>query len=253
MNCKYIDNFLILIIIFFINSCTNYPEINKNITNNNNLFINKGFTLTYNDSMYKSKKINSKIEERSLVIFQKNLKKNTDVKITNLLNSKSILVKVGKNANYPNFYNSVISLRIKKELNINEEEPYIEIKEISENSLFVAKKAKMFDEEKKVATKVPIEDVQIKDLSNIEDIKKEKGKIKFKYIIKIADFYFVESANLMKSRIGEETNIKNVNINKISNTQFRVFIGPYNNLKSLKKAFNAINILEFENIEIIKE
>ena len=29
-------------------------------------------------------------------------------------------------------------------------------------------------------------------------------------------------------------------------------MGPFNNIKSLQKAFNDINILEFENIEIIK-
>ena len=57
----------------------------------------------------------------------------------------------------------------------------------------------------------------------------------------------------MKSRITNETEIKKININKLSSTKFRVFIGPYDNLISLKKSFNAINILEFDNIEIIKK
>ena len=56
----------------------------------------------------------------------------------------------------------------------------------------------------------------------------------------------------MKSRILSETTIKKINVDKLSSTTFRVFIGPYNNLNSLKKSFNAINVLEFDNIEIIK-
>jgi hypothetical protein len=207
----------------------------------------------YNDQLYKDKLVDSKIENRSITIFQKNLKENTNVKITNLINSKYILVKVGKKSNYPYFYNSVISERISKEIEIDPSEPYVEIKEILEGSSFVAKKAKTFDEEKNVVTKVPIEDVEIKILSTITNKKNiNKGKT-FAYIIKVGDFYFLKSAKLMKSRILKETTIKNVYIDKLSSTKFRVFLGPFNNLNSLKKSFNAINVLEFDSIEIIKK
>ena len=43
------------------------------------------------------------------------------------------------------------------------------------------------------------------------------------------------------------------NIEKLSSTNFRFLVGPYNNLNSLKKSFNAINVLEFDSIEIIKK
>ena len=56
----------------------------------------------------------------------------------------------------------------------------------------------------------------------------------------------------MKKRILSETNEKNIYIKKISSTKFRVFTGPFDNLNSLKKSFNAISILEFDSIEIIK-
>ena len=78
-------------------------------------------------------------------------------------------------------------------------------------------------------------------------------KDKFKYIIKIGDFYFEKSAKLMKSRMLAETTIEKINIDKLSGNKFRVFIGPYDNLNSLKKSFNAISILEFDSIEIIKK
>ena len=57
---------------------------------------------------------------------------------------------------------------------------------------------------------------------------------------------------MMVQRIKSETNAKKPKIKKISNKVYRVFLGPYNNINSLQKSFNDINILSFENIEIIK-
>ena len=57
---------------------------------------------------------------------------------------------------------------------------------------------------------------------------------------------------MMQKRIKEELNLKNSKISELSNTNYRVYLGPFKNLKSLKKAFDDINPLNFENIEIIK-
>ena len=81
---------------------------------------------------------------------------------------------------------------------------------------------------------------------------KNKNK-KFSYIIKIADFYFNKTALLMVERIKLETTIKDLRIEKISNKQYRVYTGPFKNINSLQKSHNDINILGFENIEIIKK
>ncbi len=56
----------------------------------------------------------------------------------------------------------------------------------------------------------------------------------------------------MVSRIKENTNIQNIKVKKITNNQYRVNIGPFKNLNSLKSSFNELEILNFENIEIIK-
>ncbi len=245
---------IILFFFLFLFSCVNQPIIDDSSSIQKiSSFSNKGFALVYNNELFKKKIVKGKIPDRSLLIFQKNLKKDTSVKVTNLLNSKYILAKVGKKNKYPNFYNSVISKRISSELELNESEPYIEIKEIIQGSSFIAKKAKIFDEEKKVAEKAPVEQIQIKDIAN--NSKKEiiiMNK-EFSYVIKIADFYFEKSAKEMKSRISTETAIKEINIEKLTSIKFRVFIGPYDNLNSLKKSFNAINVLKFDSIEIIKK
>ena len=41
-------------------------------------------------------------------------------------------------------------------------------------------------------------------------------------------------------------------VQNLSDTQYRVFLGPFFNINSLQKAFNDVNVLQFENIEIIK-
>ena len=57
---------------------------------------------------------------------------------------------------------------------------------------------------------------------------------------------------MLKKRIKDELKLTNIKISEISNTSFRVYLGPFDNLKSLKKAFDDINPLNFENIEIMK-
>ena len=65
------------------------------------------------------------MNDRDLFVFQKNLKKNTTVKITNLLNNKSVIATVKNKSKYPNFYNSVITSRIAEEINLNLDEQHI--------------------------------------------------------------------------------------------------------------------------------
>ena len=251
MNCK---KYILIFIIFA--SCTTIEKVPSISTNQikSDSFISRGFTLVYKDSLKDDKIISKKLDKRSLIIFQKNLKKGSSVKITNLLNNKSLIVKVGDNAVYPDFFNSVISERIFIDLEIDNSEPYVKIYEVNQNSTFVAKKAKTFDEEKEVANKAPVDGIIIKDLNKIENvIENNLNKTKFSYIIKIADFYFKDTANMMKKRILDETNIVNVYITTISNNSFRVFLGPFKDLNSLENEFNNIKKLNFENLEFIKQ
>ena len=81
---------------------------------------------------------------------------------------------------------------------------------------------------------------------------KKKNIKKFDYTIKIADFYFKNTALSMLDRIKKETSVKEIGIKTLSNTEYRVYLGPFFNINSLQKAYNDINVLEFENIEIIK-
>lgn len=252
-------NYRILSIIFFtffLIGCEQ-NSFNKNLANQNKLskYKNSGFTLVYDNILKQEKKISKKIDNRSLFIFHKNLKENSFVKITNPKNQKTIIAEVISNkAKFSDFYNSVITLRIAEEISLDLKEPYIELVLISQNSTFVAKKAKTFKEEKKVAEKAPVDGIQIDNLGETIDPKEEITKDSvFNYSIKVADFYHKDSAKNMSERIINETNIKNPIIKRISNTKYRVLLGPFNDIKKLKESFNDIKSLNFENIEILKD
>lgn len=245
-------NYKIFFIIILLYSCTPIDKSVKIDFKEN--FKNRGFTITFTDNLYNQKIISKKLDNRSMTVFQRNLKVNTNVKITNILNNKSIIAVVGNKAKYPNFYNSVITKRIADMLEISEDEPYISIIVIDENSTFVAGKSKTFDEERSVAEKAPVVEIGIKDLSekNSVTVSINEPKKEFKYVIKIADFYYLESAKMLKKRLIKEYGIKNPKIAEITKTNYRLYLGPYDNLMSIKKAHNKIEQLNFENIEIIK-
>ena len=219
-----------------------------------NKFSNNGFTLIYSEELFKNKTINKKLSDRDLLVFQKNLKKDTTVKITNQLNNKSVIAKVKSKSKYPNFYNSVITNRIASEIDLNLDEPFILIESVDQNSVFYAGQAKMFEEEKNVADKAPVEGVNIVNISSTDETKKKdtKSTKKFSYLIKIANFYYEDSAKLVKERIMAETQIKKINIEKISTNNFRLSVGPYNSLKSLRNSFDQMEDLYFENLELLK-
>ena len=82
------------------------------------------------------------MNDRDLIIYQKNLSKGVSVKILNPENNKSLIAQIGKKASYPKFNNSVISKRIASELELRLDEPFIIIEEIVHNNAFIAKKTK---------------------------------------------------------------------------------------------------------------
>jgi len=252
MNYKSI---LIVFFIFLLGCDQN--NLKKNVVNKEIMskYKNSGFTLVYDPVLKKEKKISKKIDNKSLFIFHKNLKKNSFVKITNPINQKTVIAEVISNkVRFSDFYNSVITSRIADELSLNLNEPYIDLVLISQNSTFIAKKAKTYNEEKKVAEKAPVDGIQIDNLGDVNQSKNEAKKDNiFSYSIKIADFYYKDSAKNMSDRIIDETNITNPVIKTISNTKYRVLLGPFNDIKKLEDSFNEIKSLDFENIEILKD
>jgi len=72
-------------------------------------------------------------------------------------------------------------LRISDEIGLNKNEPYVEILEILEETIFIAKRAKTFEEEKNVANKAPVNNIDISDLNIKKTNTKNKLSKKFSY------------------------------------------------------------------------
>ena len=240
---------LLISLSFFLIGCVQVPkQLDKTEIKLEKRYTNSGFALIFDENLKNIKKL----DDRSLMIYHKSLKRKSSVKITNPKNGKSLIAEVkSNNQKFSDFYNSVISKRIAENLDLDYNEPLLKIVLISNNSTFIAKKSKTFDEEKKVAEKAPIDGIQIKDLNPSTKKKKKNTKLRFSYSIKLADFYYKDSAKLMISRIKNETDIKNSKILQISKTKFRVLIGPFNDIKSLKKAYEKLKPMNFENLEIL--
>tara|TARA_B100001057_G_scaffold132162_1_gene131439 strand:- start:3608 stop:4360 length:753 start_codon:yes stop_codon:yes gene_type:complete len=244
-------NIIVLVLLLFLVGCDQYVKKNKSslIFKPDKKYKNIGFTLIYNEDLNLKK-----LDQRSLQIFHKTLKAKSQVKITNPLNNKSLIAEIKSNrVKYSNFYNSIITNRIAETLEIDPSEPYIEIVLISEDSTFIANKAKTFEEEKEVAQKAPIDGIQISDLSGITKNKsKKQSNQKFSYSIKVADFYYKKSANIMIDRIKNETTIVKIKLIELSKTNYRVLLGPFNDIDTLIESFEKMDSFNFENLEILK-
>ena len=115
---------LIIAITLFLTSCDQTFQ-NKSIKFDvGDKYKNSGFALINNKDIEGVKML----ESRSLKIYHKTLKKKTLVKITNPNNGKYLIAEVKYNrAKFSNFYNSILSLRIAEELDLDFKEPLLKL------------------------------------------------------------------------------------------------------------------------------
>ena len=57
----------------------------------------------------------------------------------------------------------------------------------------------------------------------------------------------------IRDRIKSEVKLKNIKIIELTKTNYRLLLGPFNDIQSLKDSFEKMNSLYFENLEIIKD
>ena len=138
---------------------------------------NKGFALIYDEKFSSIKKLDS----RSLNIYHKTLNKRSIVKITNPFNDKFIIAEVKSNkVKFSNFYN----LENTKELELDINEPYIEIVSIGIIPHLLPKSKNVWGRKKTVVER-PVDGIQIKDLNPTK-----KG-----------DFYYKTTVETMKKQL----------------------------------------------------
>ena len=135
-----------------------------------------------------------------LQISHQNLKTGTLIKITNPKNKESLVLKNIKRIRYPEFYKVLITEAVAQKLKLDKNLPILEIIEVKKNKSFIAKEAKTFNEEKKISSNAPVENIQI---SNIAKEKSQKNiKTSEQIYILLGSFY---SINLSLIHISEPT------------------------------------------------
>ena len=236
-----------LILIFFLVSCS--PQLTT--FNQKKPYSAKGIAYIYDNNDFNQKIISAKMNNDKMQISHQFLKTGTLLQITNPKNNESVVLKNVKRIRYPDFYKILITESVVQKLNLDRKLPILEIIEVKKNKSFVAEKAKIYTEEKKISSKAPVASVQI---SNISKNKKQKTNLKSEEIfIHIATFYSTNTAKFLKKRIIDEVknlDKKNLKIKKVSNKETQVILGPYTSVNLLKNDYIKLKEYGFEELDI---
>ena len=239
--------FKLFIILVFIYSCSSQFQTIKQ----KDPYVANGFAYIYNDSDFNKKIIKNKMNNEIMQLSHQNLKTGTLIKITNPKNQESLILKNIKRIKYPDFYKIMITKPVAQKLNLRADLPLLEIIEIKKNKSFVAEKAKIFNEEKKISSKAPVASVQISNISKNKS-KKIQKKID-KIFLEIGTFYSIDTALFLKERIIkdiQEFDEKKIIIKKINDKKTQVISGPYNSVNLLKNDYIKLKKFGFEELDI---
>ena len=108
----------------------------------------------------------------------------------------------------------------------------------------------MFDEEKNVANKAPVEEISMNDITKDEILLKKKDSVNKNYILVISDFYYMDSAVSLKNLLTKKNNLKHISVKKITDNKYRLLAGPFKNFNALKTTYISLNNLGFEDLNI---
>ena len=238
----------IFFLIFILNSCA----VNSTKFENRSTYSSKGFAYIYNEEDYQKRTISGKLDNSQLQLSHKDLKTNTLIKIINPVTKESLTIKNIKRINYPDFYKILITSKVAEKLKIQKDLPLVEIIEIKRNKSFVAKKAKIFNEEKKISSNAPVTSVKISNISKNPTLNNNLSKEKF--FILIGSFYSKETADFLKKRITIE--IPNYDTNKLkvvkkNNKEIHLISGPYTTINLMKNDYSKLKDFGFEELDII--
>ncbi len=240
-------NYKFIIALFFITSCA----VNSTKLENKAPFSSKGFAYIFNENDYNNKIIKGKLDNSQLQISLPKIKINSSVKLINPKTNDSLIVKNVKNLKFPEFYKILITKRVANKLNLNRELPLVEIIEIKKNKSFVAKKAIIYNEEKKISSNAPVTSVQISNISKDKNTLKKTKKNSI--YISIATFYSENVAIFLKKRITKEIpdyDVKKLKIIKKSNKEIKLISGPYNTINLVKNDYILLKKFGFEELDI---
>jgi predicted nucleic-acid-binding Zn-ribbon protein len=228
-----------IILSFLLTSCANYSS---------NFEKKPGYSAS--GFAYIEKNTSLSVKSDNFFISHNKLKTGTKIRIINPINKKSLEVIMKKKISYDNFYKALISKSIAEKLDLSLEFPFVEINEIKLNKSFVAKQAVTDIAEKKIANTAPVSKIDINNIS--KNLNKGVKKLRT-YSILVAEFYNLDSAKLLKKKLGlilKDSNYQLIYINQINTKKHELLMGPYNTINKLKNDYIVLNDSNFEDLDI---
>ena len=237
----------LILFLFILSACA--PQLTT--LNKKESYVANGFAYIYNEFDFNEKIIKGKMNNDILQISHQNLKTGTLIKISNPKNKESLILKNIKRIRYPEFYKVLITEAVAEKLNLDKNLPILEIVEVKKNKSFIAEQAKTFNEEKKISSKAPVENIQISNISKVKS--KKNNKYSKEIYILLGSFYSIDTANFLKQRINidvPEFNINKLKIKKNNINENLVISGPYNSINSVKNDYILLKTFGFEELDI---
>ena len=182
---------------------------------------------TSNYSIYEKKGF-AKINYDNRVISP--LPKGTLLKVTNIKNKKSMVITTNDTNKNLGSRIIILSDNVFQELKLNKNLPLIHIQTLRKNKIFIAKKTKIYEQEKRVDKKVVIEKI------NIMNLAKEK-KSKDSIYLNFGPFYNKIYANQMYKILKLKLHNKKPVFKDYQDKNYIISIGPLKNLTEFDKIY----------------
>jgi len=227
----------IFIILMLLNSCVNME--NKKIIK---IYEAEGFLGNTNQI-----KINNpKIEAVVSLSYP-----GSSIKITNLLNNVSVQLNNLQKISVDGSRIVYVSESVFQKLKIDKKLPFVRIEDISNaksNPTFIASKAEIFQEERKVSNTSKVSNVEIAPLSSTESNKTEL--ISKKIYLQFGSFYYSKFANELRNNLINSLKVKNIAIEGVSKNYY-VTIGPISNIKVYDSLYYKLKQNNYDGFKIL--
>ena len=236
-------------LLFLLLICVSCKQ-NLNNLNIKSTYNSKGFAYIYSNEDFENKTIKKKFNNNLLYVAHNTLRPGSLVRLINPKTKDYLILTINSRFKYPEFYKILITQPVADKLNLENDLPLVEILVIKKNKSFIAKKSKIFNEEKKIHSNAPVEIVKIDNLSKTAKIKKNK---KDKIFIIIAEFYSYESAKVLQKRITKvlpdfDTTKMKIKLKKAN--KFTLLSGPYTAVNLLKNDYIQLKKFGFEELDV---
>ena len=190
----------------------------------------------------------------------------SNVRVTNIENGFSMIVRVNHRGAYSNTNVIELSDIVFNKLKLNENGNLIKLELINANETFILGEAKTYNEEKKISSTAPIDDVSVvsigtesqegtakklltKDKVNLDNFRIEKILNKEVYI-HVATLLFKQSAEELKNKLKSIKKVDIVNSMNNGKNTYKVIIGPFDNLVQLNETLKVNTIQQYEDLSI---